>query len=154
MSYNTPKRVTYSRAVTSAGGTLVWALAPPVGATQFKVIDMNVSATVTWAQTTLHAFLGVGVGLLTYAFAKVDFGTTAAGAKVGFSDQYNDTGLGTAMPTYKVGDLTGTVNTVSGTPIVPEVLGPVLITFTANTGGSAGSTLNGSANVDVTIDWF
>jgi len=144
MAYTNPKTVTYTRS--TAVTTTTWAIQPPPGCTQVRVKDINASVTTTYNAVTTSAKVGVGVAGNVNAAGVLDLGTTAAGSAVGFGSQYKK---GT-NPTYGSLDLTGTSNTISGTPVTPEVLGPVLITFTANTGGTPA----GAAVVDVTLDWY
>lgn len=143
MSYVQPKRVTYTRTVGTSDAA--WTIAPPAGCNQARVVDINASVTTTYNAVTTSATLGVGVAGNTAKLGELDFGTTAAAAALGFGTQYV---YGT-NPVHGAMDVGGTSNTITGTPDLPKVLGPVLLTFTANTGGSPA----GAAIVDVTIDW-
>lgn len=142
MSYVNPKTVTYSRDLAVADAA--WAVNPPPGATKVRVKDIQVSVTTTYTADTTAAILGVGVTGSTSALGYISLGTTAAGSAVGLSDQI----VRGTNPAYGTLDLTGSSNTLSGT--LPEVSGPILITFTANTGGTPA----GAGVAEVTLDWF
>lgn len=152
MAYTNPKRVTYTRTVAGAT-TATWRISPPVGTTQFRVLDIQASVTTAFVGTSTPAKFGVGVAGNVNAAGSIDFGTAgtpaAVDTTVAYSTYFNPTAA-TPNPTYSTMDLTGTSNTITGAPKVPEVLGPVLLTMTASTGGSPA----GAAIVDVTIDWF
>ena len=141
-SYTNPIRVTYTRslAVTNAA----WAVKPPPGATKVRVADIQVSVTTAYNAVTTAATLGVGVSGSTGSLGSISLGTTAAGAAVGLNGQK----VQGTNPAYSTFDLTGSSNTLSGT--LPEVSGPILITFTANTGGTPA----GAGVAEVTLDWF
>ena len=141
-SYTNPIRVTYTRSLAVADAS--WAVKPPPGATKVRVADIQVSVTTTYNAVTTAATLGVGVTGSTGSLGYISLGTTAAGAAVGLNGQ---TVQGT-NPDYSTFDLTGSSNTLSGT--LPEVSGPILITFTANTGGTPA----GAGVAEVTLDWF
>jgi len=144
MSYAEPKTITYTRSVAVTNTT--WAVTPPYGATKARIVDIQASVTTTYNAVTTAATIGVGVAGNTDKTGLLSLGTTAAGSTVGLKDSW----VRGTNPVYATLDLTGTSNTISGTPTVPEVLGPVLITFTANTGGTPA----GAAVAEVTIDWF
>lgn len=150
MAYTNPKTVTYSRSVLYSAAS-AWAISPPPGCTQFRVKDISASVTTAFVGTTSPARLGVGVTGNVNDAGYIDFGTASVpspiNSTVGFKDQYNKG----VNPKYGSMDLTGTANSTSAAAnTVPEVLGPVLISFTAPVGGS----IAGAAEVDVTIDWF
>lgn len=147
MAYTDPIRVTYTRSVAVTNTT--WAIQPPPGKTQGRVSSIQASVSTTYNAVTTSAYVAVGVTNNLTVAGKLDFLTTAAGAAVGLNIQYNK---GT-NPLIPVIDLTGTANPAaisSNYPAAIEALGPVLITFVANTGGTPA----GAAVVDVTIDWF
>lgn len=149
MSYENPVRVTYTRTVGTSNAA--WTVSPPPGATKVRVADISASVTTTFNAVTTEATLGVGVTGNTDTLGKLAFGTTAAAAVLGFKTQKNYPAVtGTANPTVPVLDLTGSSNTISGTPSVAEVSGPILLTYTAMTGGTPA----GAAIVDVTLEWF
>lgn len=148
-SYANPKTVTYTRTV--AGATAAtWSISPPLGCTQFRVAGISASVTTAFVGTTTPAKLGVGVAGNVNAAGFIDFGTaavpSAVNTAVGFSSQF----LRGTNPVYGSLDLTGTSNTISGTPTVPVVVGPALITLTASTGGTPA----GAAIAEITLDWF
>ena len=144
MSYADPKTITYTRSAAVTDAT--WAITPPYGCSRARIVDIQASVTTTYNAVTTSATVGVGVAGNTSVMGELDFATTAAGSTVGLKDSW----VRLSNPTYATVDLTGASNTITGTPAVPEVLGPVLITFTANTGGTPA----GAAVVDVTLDWF
>jgi len=150
MAYTDPKTVTYTRSVVHSAAP-AWAISPPPGCTQFRVKDISASVTTAFVGTTTPARIGVGVTGNVNDAGYIDFGTAATpsaiNTTVGFKDQYKKN----TNPKYGSMDLTGTANTTTAAAgTVPEVLGPVLISFTAPVGG----TIAGAAVVDVTIDWF
>lgn len=148
MAYTNPVRVTYTRTVGTSDAA--WTVSPPPGTTQVRVADISASVTTTFTATTTESTLGVGVAGNTDKLGKLAFGTTAAAAVLGFKTQRNRSGTGTQNPTIPLFDLSGTSNTITGTPSAAEVLGPILLTYTANTGGTPA----GAAIVDVTLEWF
>ena len=148
MAYTNPIRVTYTRTVGTSDAA--WTVSPPPGTSQVRVADISASVTTTFTATTTESYVGVGVTGNETTLGKLAFGTTAAAAVLGFKTQKNRSGTGTQNPTVPVLDLTGTANTITGTPSAAEVLGPILITYHANTGGTPA----GAAIVDVTLEWF
>lgn len=148
MAYTNPIRVTYTRTVGTSNAA--WTVSPPPGTSQVRVADISASVTTTFTATTTAATFGVGVTGATSTMGVLNFGTTAAAAVLGFTTQKNRTGTGTQNPTVPVLDLTGTSNTITGTPPAAEVSGPILLTYTAMTGGTPA----GAAIVDVTLEWF
>jgi len=146
MSYTQPKRVTYTRSI--AVTTATWAIAPPPGASAARVVDIGVSVTTTYNAVTTSARVGVGIASNVNIGGYVDLATTAAGSAVGFGTSFNKG----ANPLVPLIDLTGTANpsAISAYQPAVEALGPVLITFTANTGGSPA----GAGIAEVTIDWI
>lgn len=144
MSYSNPTRITYSRAIATTDTT--WAVRRPLGATAVRVADISVSVTTTYNAVTTPAKIGVGVAGNVNDLGYVSLGTTAAGSTVGLSDQaVRDTN-----PNYQAFTLTGADNTLDTAETMPDALGPVLITFVANTGGTPA----GAGVADVTLDWF
>jgi len=148
MSYTNPIRVSYTRTVGTSDAA--WTVSPPPGTSQVRVADISASVTTTFTATTTESYVGVGVAGNTTTLGKLSFGTTAAAAVLGFGTQKNRSGTGTQNPTVPVLDLTGTSNTITGTPAAAEVSGPILITYHANTGGTPA----GAAIVDVVLEWF
>lgn len=149
MAYTNPIRVTYTRTVGTSDAA--WTVSPPPGTTQCRVADISASVTTTFTATTTESYIGVGVTGNETTLGKLAFGTTAAAAVLGFKTQKNYPAVtGTANPTVPVLDLSGTSNTITGTPKVAEVSGPILLTYHANTGGTPA----GAAIVDVTLEWF
>lgn len=150
MAYTDPIRVTYSRTVGTSDAA--WTVSPPPGKTQVRVADISASVTTTFNAVTTQATLGIGVAGNTDKLGKLSFGTTAAAAVLGFKTQKNYPAVvGTANPTIPVFDLSGSSNTISGSTVkVAEVSGPILLTYTAMTGGTPA----GAAIVDVTLEWF
>lgn len=144
MSYVQPLRVSYSRAIAHADAT--WAIATPRNCTQVRVADISASVTTTYNAVTTSAKIKVGVSGTLDALGSLDLATTAAGSGVGWSASYKKG----SNPTYGSLDLTGTSNTISGSPTTPEVSGPVLISFVANTGGTPA----GAGNATVVLEWF
>lgn len=142
-TYQNPTTVTYTRSV--AVTTTTWAIAPPTGCTKARVKGISASVTTTYNAVTTPAYVRVGVANNIAVAAELNLSTTAAGASIGWSARKG------TNPLVPVIDLTGANNTAITTyPEVAEFLGPVLITFTANTGGTPA----GAAVVEVTIDWF
>lgn len=148
MAYTNPIRVTYTRTVGTSDAA--WTVSPPPGTTQVRVADISASVTTTFTATTTESYIGVGVTGNETTLGKLAFGTTAAAAVLGFKTQKNRSGTGTQNPTVPVLDLSGTANTITGTPSAAEVSGPILLTYHANTGGTPA----GAAIVDVTLEWF
>ena len=149
MSYTNPKRVTYTRTVAGAT-TATWSISAPPGATQARVVDINASVTTAFVGTTTPAILGVGVAGNVNVGGYINFGTAGVPSPVNSTVGWNTYFNKGVNPVYGTIDLTGASNTITGTPTIPEVLGPVLLTLTASTGGVPA----GAATVDVTIDWI
>lgn len=145
MSYVQPLRVTYSFPIATSAITLP--IKTPRNCSNVRVADINASVTTTYNAGTSAAKIEVGVSGNLDVLGYVSLGTTAGGAAVGWSASYKK---GT-NPTYGALDLTGTSNTISGSPTTPEVLGPVLITFVANVDGGGEA---GAGYADVTLEWF
>lgn len=149
MSYTNPKKVTYHRTVAGAT-TATWTIIPPPGVTQCRVVDINASVTTAFVGTTTPAIFGVGIAGSVNALGQITFGTasvpSAVNTGVGYGTQY----VRGTNPTYDTMDLGGTSNTITGTPTTPEVLGPIILTMTASTGGTPA----GAAEVEVTLDWI
>lgn len=143
-SYSDPLRQTYSFSVGIADAT--WAIPTPPGCTTFRVADINVSVTTTFTAAANSAKLGVGVAGNVDDAGFVALNTTAGGSAVGWSAQK---AAGT-NPKYQAMDVSGTSNTITGTPKVPLVLGPALVTFVADADVGAA----GAGVADVTLDWF
>lgn len=143
-SYSDPLRITYTRSIATT--TTTWAIATPPGCTHFRVADIQASVTTTYNAVTTPAKVGVGVAGNVNDAGYISLGTTAAGSATGLGSQIN---RGT-NPKYQAMDVSGTSNTITGTPKIPTVLGPALITFTANTGGSPA----GAGVAEVTLEWF
>lgn len=147
MAYTEPKRVTYTRSVAVTNTT--WAIQPPPGTSAGRVMDIQASVTTTYNAVTTSAKVQIGVANNLAVGGVLDLLTTAAGSAVGWFSQFRK-GTNPLIPLL---DLTGTSNpaTISSNyPPAIEALGPVLITFVANTGGTPA----GAAVVEVTIDWF
>lgn len=148
-SYANPKTVTYTRTV--AGATAAtWSIAPPLGCTQFRVAGISASVTTAFVGTTTPAKLGVGVAGNVNVAGFINFGTAAVPAPVDSTVGFNSQFIKGTNPVYGTLDLSGTSNTISGTPSVPVVVGPALITLTASTGGTPA----GAAVAEITLDWF
>lgn len=147
MAYTEPKRVSYTRSVGTTNTT--WAIQPPPGTSAGRVMDMQASVTTTYNAVTTSAKVQVGFTNNLAVGGQLDLLTTAGGSAVGWNTQFNK-GKNPLIPLL---DLTGTTNPpaiTSNYPAAIEALGPVLLTFVANTGGTPA----GAAVVDVTIDWF
>jgi len=146
MAYSNPKFVTYTRSTAVTNAT--WAVSPPPGVTQCRVVDIQASVTTTYNAVTTAATLAVGVTNNLSVGGSLSFGTTAAGSTVGFTTQFNK-GVNPLIPVI---DLTGASNPAAISVSQPaiEALGPVLITFTANTGGTPA----GAAVAEITLAWF
>lgn len=147
MAYTEPKRVTFTRSV--AVTTTTWAVSPPPGCTQCRVTDIQASVTTTYNAVTTAATVSVGVTSNLAVAGSLSLGTTAAGSTVGLGSQF----IKGTNPLVPLIDLSGTANPAavsSPYPAALEALGPVLITFTANTGGTPA----GAAVIDVTLAWF
>lgn len=143
--YDSPNRITYTRSIATT--TTTWAVAPPLGCTRARLVDISVSATTTYNAVTTSATVGVGVSGAVNVLGVVTLGTVAGGASIGFGSQFSKN----VNPSLDAGvlGLGGSSNTVTdGTH--PVVTGPILITFTANTGGTPA----GAGIADVTIDWY
>lgn len=144
MAYSNPQRITYSRDIATTDAT--WAVKAPIGATAVRVADISISVTTTYNAVTTAAKVGVGVAGNVNDLGYVSLGTTAGGSTVGLSDQ----DVRGTNPNYQAFTLTGADNTLDTSETMPDALGPVLITFTANTGGSPA----GAGVADVTLEWF
>lgn len=144
MAYSNPVRITYSRTIATTDAT--WAVTAPPGATTVRVADINATVTTTYNAVTTPAKIGVGVAGNVNELGYVSVGTTAGGSTVGLSDQ----DIRGTNPNYEAFVLGGADNTLTTTVPIPDVLGPILITFTANTGGSPA----GAGFADVTLEWF
>lgn len=147
-SYANPKTVTYTRTIAGAT-TATWSISPPAECTQFRVVGISASVTTAFVGTTTPARLGVGVAGNVNAAGFINFGTAAVPAPVDSTVGYKDQFKKGTNPVYGSLDLTGTSNTISGTPSVPQVVGPVLITVTAGVGTPAGAAI-----AEITLDWF
>jgi hypothetical protein len=150
MAYSNPRFQTYTRSVATT--TTAWTVAPPPGATQCRVVDINASVTTSFVGTTTAANIAVGVPSNPSVGGVLTFGTigspSQAGTVLGWTSQY----VKGSNPVVGTLDLTGTANPAAVTspfPAALEALGPVSITFTASTGTPAGA-----ATVDVTLAWF
>lgn len=148
-SYVNPIRVTYTRTVAGAT-TATWRISPPPGCTQFRVEDIQASVTTAFVGTSTPARLGVGVAGNVNAGGYIDFGTAGTPSAVDTTVGLTTQKIKGTNPLYGTMDLSGTSNTITTPITVPEVLGPVLITLTASTGGSPA----GAAVAEVTIAWF
>ena len=150
-SYDRPIYTT--RTITIAGQTTAtYSMSPPPGCTQCSVADMQASITGTaFAGNLTPGILSVGVAGNIAVAGSMTFGTAAtpspANSTVGYGAQRSAIGVNPVSTTL---DLTGTSNTIVAGTRTPEVLGPVLITYTASTGGSPA----GSAIADITLAWF
>lgn len=146
MSYATPKYISYTFA--TAVTDTAWAIAKPAGATSCRVVDIQASVTTTYNAVTTAALIKVGVASNVAVAGYISLGTTAAGSAVGLGTQFTK-GVNPLIPVL---DLTATANPASTTTAVEalECLGPVLVTFTANTGGTPA----GAAVATVTLAWF
>jgi len=146
MSYATPTYISYTfaTAVTDAA----WAIATPQGKTACRVADIQASVTTTYNAVTTAALVKVGVASNVAVAGNISLGTTAAGSATGFGSQFKKN----VNPLIPVLDLTAAANPATTTTHVEalECLGPVLVTFTANTGGTPA----GAAVVTVTLAWF
>jgi hypothetical protein len=109
-------------------------------------VDIQASVTTTYNATTTAAKVGVGVAGNVNDLGYISLGTTAAGSTTGLSSQI----VRGTNPKYQAMELGGADNTIGSTETVPYVTGPILITFTANTGGSPA----GAAVADVTLAWW
>ena len=145
-SYSNPNFVTYTRSIGTSDAA--WAVSAPPGCTKARLVDIQVSATTTFNAVTTSAKVGVGVTGNTSVLGLLTIGTTAAGSAVGLRTQVSR--VGTLNPTSWTIDLTGTTNTIPSGTKIPEVSGPLLITYTAMTGGSPA----GAGILDVTLGWF
>lgn len=143
-SYADPLVITYTRSTATTDAT--WAIATPPGVTHCKVLDIQASVTTTYNAVTTAAKVGVGVAGNVNDLGYISLGTTAAGSATGLGSQK----IRGTNPNYEAFSVDGTTNTITATDTVPDVLGPILITFTANTGGSPA----GAAVADVTLAWW
>jgi hypothetical protein len=109
-------------------------------------VDIQASVTTTYNATTTAAKVGVGVAGNVDDLGYISLGTTAAGSSTGLSSQI----VRGTNPLYQAMQLGGADNTIGATEVIPYVTGPILITFTANTGGSPA----GAAVADVTLAWW
>lgn len=147
MAYTEPVRVSYTRTLGTSNVT--WAVSPPPGKTQMRVADIQASVSTTFTNTTTSAKLTVGVTNNLAVAGSLDLGVTAAGSTVGLGSQF----IKGTNPLVPVIDLSGTANPVAVTspyPAAIEVLGPVLITYLAPTGGTPA----GAAISEITLAWF
>jgi hypothetical protein len=143
-SYADPLVITYSRDTATTDAT--WAIKTPDGCSHCKVVDINASVTTTYNAVTTAAKVGVGVAGNVNDLGYISLGETAAGSAAGLGSQI----VRGTNPKYQAFSVDGTSNTITATDKVPDVLGPILITFTANTGGSPA----GAAVADVTLAWW
>jgi hypothetical protein len=161
MSYANAVDLTYTRSVATT--TTTWTVNPPPGTSKCRVGDINVSVTTNYVGTTSPAAFSIGVAGNTAVLGNVNFGTAAspaqAGTALGWASQYNKStnsnGSSSANnPVVGLLELTGANNTISTNSNglynpAYEVLGPIILTFTAPVGAPAGA-----ATVDVTLIWF
>lgn len=143
-SYADPIVITYSRDTATTDAT--WAIKAPPGVSHCKVLDIQASVTTTYNAVTTAAKVGVGVAGNVDDLGYISLGETAAGSTTGLSSQI----VRGTNPLYQAMELGGADNTIGATETVPYILGPILITFTANTGGSPA----GAAVADVTLAWW
>ena len=102
MAYSNPTIINYSRAI--GVSNLTWAVSPPKGATQCRVVGISVSPTTTYNAVTTAAKVEVGVASNVAVAGTFSIGTTAAGATASmtFTQGVN--------PLIPVIDLTGASN--------------------------------------------
>jgi hypothetical protein len=148
-SYGSPIRQSFTRTVAGAT-TATWSISPPPGCTKFRVESISASVTTAFVGTTTPGQFSVGVAGNVNKAGYINFGTAGTPAAVDTTVAFKDQLSVGVNPVYNTVDLTGASNTITGTPVIPEVLGPVLLTNTASTGGSPA----GAAIVDVVIAWF
>lgn len=149
-SYGNPIRQSFTRTVDGAT-TATWSVSPPPGCTKVRVENISASVTATaFVGTSTPAQFSVGVAGNVNKGGYINFGAAGAGSAANSTVAFKDQLVAGTNPVYNTIDLTGTSNTITGTPTIPEVLGPVLLTMTASTGGSPA----GSAIVDVVLAWF
>ena len=144
MAYSAPIHQTVSRAIATSDFTV--AVSPPKGATQCRVVGVSVNVTTTYNAVTTAAYVAVGVpSNLTVAGQYVIPATTAPYT----SGMAFVQGSNPLIPTI---DLTGIANpsAISVAQPVIEALGPVTITFKANTGGTPA----GAGTYDIILAWF
>lgn len=149
MSYSNPITVNYSRATGTTDAT--WAISPPRGCTSCRIDSMSVHVTTTYNAPATSAILKVGVTNNLGILGSIDLGTTAAGSKVTLT--YNK-GVNPLVPML---ELSATTNpsTITAAQNVLECLGPVKITFVANTTADAqNSPVAGAGMADITLTWF
>lgn len=145
-NYSTPLRISYTFSTATTNTT--WAIAKPKGMTACRVADLQVSVTTTYNAVTTEAKLAVGVASNTDVAGYITFGTTAAGSATGWASEW----IRETNPLRPLLDLTASSNpsAVSTAAEALEALGPVLVTFTANTGGSPA----GAGVATVVLEWF
>lgn len=144
-SYADPILITYSFPTATTDITL--ALTPPPNCAFCKVIDINASVTTTYNAVTTAAKVGVGVAANVNELGYISLGTTAGGSTTGLGSQI----VRGTNPNYEAFVISSTgSNTIVTTDKIPDVAGPILITFTANTGGSPA----GAAVATVTLAWW
>ena len=148
-TYANPLLITYTRTVAGAT-TATWSISPPPGCTKFRVESISASVTTAFVGTSTPGRVGVGVAGNVDAAGYINFGTAGTPSAVNTTVGLKDHKVIGTNPLYPTMDLTGANNTITTPVKIPEVLGPVLITNTASTGGSPA----GAATVDVTIAWF
>jgi hypothetical protein len=144
MSFSNPTNISYSFPVALANVT--WTIQAPRGMTSARMVDMNLATTTTWTATTTSSLLKVGYPNSLSAMGLLTFGTTAAGTALGLADQYKRD----SNPLSPVARLGAATNPVAVASESTEILGPVTVTYVANTGGTPA----GAGVATVTLAWF
>jgi len=138
MAYDAPYRETYSfTAQAFGGGTITKVIKAPKGR-RGKVTHVVAQATVSFVGTTTPAAVQVGDGVTATKFANMPMGAAGAGTAAGSAVTAKDYASG----------LTGLV------PTLPHLWSAtdadITVTLAAATGGAPA----GTADVEITIDWF
>ena len=144
MSFSDPLNISYSFPVALAATS--WTIQAPVGMTSARMVDINLATNTTWTATTTPSTLGVGYANSISAMGLLTFGTTAAGTALGLASQYKRN----SNPLSPVARLGAATNPVAVAGEGTDILGPVTVTYTPNTGGTPA----GAGVTTVTLAWF
>ena len=144
MSFSSPLNISYNFPVALTDTT--WTIQAPSGMTSARMVDINLATTTTWTATTTSSLLKVGYTNSLSAMGLLTFRTTAAGTALGLADQYKRD----SNPLSPVARLGAATNPVAVAGEGTDILGPVKVTYVANTGGTPA----GAGVVTVTLAWF
>ncbi|MGH2903918.1 MAG: hypothetical protein ACRDK7_10090 [Solirubrobacteraceae bacterium] len=129
MSYSNPKRVNYSYPAQNFTTPITRQIKPPKGCTHGNVVDIHMSVTTTFTQTTTPGFVKIGDGTTDDKYASLNMGAAAAGAA------------------YNVGD--GGTIAKGGIDLDRDNISAITLKTVAPTGGTPA----GVGDLNVTIEW-